>query len=79
MAGVPVQDVDQDAQKQFVMRTLETRFGDRVDHDVLEAVVDADFARFEHAPIRDFVPVLVEKDVRERILRRPTFAERAEA
>ena len=79
MTDVVIGQQDEEAQKQQVMRTLETRFGDVVDHDVLEAVVDADFARFDDAPIREFVPVLVEKDVCEPNLRRPVIAERAES
>ena len=76
--GEPIEGQGVEVQKRFVMSSLEAEFGDAVDHDVLEAVVDADFARFDDATIKDFVPVLVEKDVRERILRRPAFAGRAE-
>ncbi len=72
------EDRDAQVQKRFVLRSREARFGDSVDLHVLEAVVDADFARFDGAPIRDFVAVLVEKEVRERILRRPALAGRAE-
>ncbi len=75
-AEIDVQDVK--VQKRFVMSSLEAEFGDAIDHHVLEAVVDADFARFDDAPIKDFIPVLVEKDVRERILRRPALVGRAE-
>jgi hypothetical protein len=65
-------------QKRAVLSSLEIEFGDAVDHEVLEAVVDADFARFQDALIKDFIPVLVAKDVREQILRRPTLTGRAE-
>jgi hypothetical protein len=65
-------------QKRRVMTSLEAQFGEAVDHHVLEAVVDADFALYDNAHVRDFVPVLVEKDVRERIRRRPALVGRAE-
>jgi hypothetical protein len=65
-------------QKRAVLSSLEIEFGDAVDHEVLEAVVEADFARFQDALIKDFIPVLVAKDVREQILRRPTLTGRAE-
>jgi hypothetical protein len=70
-------DSDMTVQKRHVMDALKTQFGDAVDPDVLEAVVEADFARFEDATIKDLVPVLVEKDVRERIVRRPALAGRS--
>jgi len=65
-------------QKHRVMMSLEAQFGEAVDHHVLEAVVDADFAMYDDAHVKDFVPVLVEKDVRARILRRPALVGRAE-
>jgi hypothetical protein len=66
-------------QKRRVMTSLEAQFGEAVDQHVLQAVVDADFALYENAHVKDFVPVLVEKDVRARILRRPALVGRAEA
>ncbi len=77
MTSAAIDGQDPEAQKRFVMSSLEAQFGDAIDHHVLEAVVDADFARFDDAHIKDFVPVLVEKDVRERILHRPALVGRA--
>jgi hypothetical protein len=43
-----------------------------VDDDTLTEIVRADFTRYDPARIRDFVPVLVEGEVRERLPGRPT-------
>ena len=77
-SGVTSDQEQTEMQKRAVLSSLEIEFGDAVDHEVLEAVVDADFARFQDALIKDFIPVLVAKDVREQILRRPTLTGRAE-
>jgi hypothetical protein len=41
-----------------------------VDADTLRAVVEVHARRFADAPIRDFVPMLVTRDVRRSLLRR---------
>ncbi len=51
-----------------VVEALEGRV-DAVDRDTLIAVVEADFRRYDGARIKDFVPVLVERDVRAQLLR----------
>jgi hypothetical protein len=51
-----------------VVGLLEAGVGRAVSHDSLHAAVEADFERFEDAHIRDFIPVLVENDLRDRIL-----------
>ena len=51
-----------------VVHRLEAGVGRAVDHDRLQAVVEQDFHRFDDARIRDFIPVLVENDIRARIL-----------
>jgi hypothetical protein len=56
------QDVEQ------VMVSLEAGVGRAVDHDQLQAAVEADFRRFDGARIRDFVPVLVQNGIRARIM-----------
>jgi hypothetical protein len=43
--------------------------GTRVDVETLAMVVRADFQRYESARIRDFIPALVERDIRDRLLR----------
>ena len=53
----------------LVVDSLEAGVGrGGVDHETLAAVVAADFRRFDSARIKDFVPVLVENDIRARIL-----------
>jgi hypothetical protein len=53
-----------------VVDALAARVDPAVDHDTLTAVVEADFKRYESARIKDFVPVLVERDIRERLVLR---------
>ena len=53
----------------LVVDSLEAGVGrGGVDHDTLAAAVAADFSRYASARIRDFVPVLVEHNVRDRLL-----------
>lgn len=52
-----------------VVGLLEAGVGSDVSHDALQAAVEADFERFDDARIKDFVPVLVENDMRARIMR----------
>jgi hypothetical protein len=58
-------DVEQ--QRRVVVDALEARFGDVVDRQTLDAVVQADFSRYAQARVKDFVPVLVERDVSARL------------
>ncbi len=62
-----------------VVRALETGVGNAVDRDILAAVVKADFDRYAAtARIQAFVPILVEREVRARILKhRMTSPQRA--
>jgi uncharacterized membrane protein YheB (UPF0754 family) len=53
----------------LVVEDLESRFGEVVDHSTLRAVVEARAHRFDEAPIQDFVPLLVEREVRESLVR----------
>jgi hypothetical protein len=59
-----------DAREAVVVDALETRFGDRVDRTTLEALVSAQFARWSQARIRDFLPILAEKQLRQRLTHR---------
>lgn len=53
----------------LVVDSLESGVGRGVvDHDTLTAVVAENFTRYASARIRDFVPVLVEHNVRDRLL-----------
>jgi hypothetical protein len=55
-------------QVRSVVESLESRVKTPVDHDTLTAVVEADFHRYDSARIKDFVPALVERDVRARLV-----------
>lgn len=55
-------------QVRSVVESLESRAKTPVDHDTLTAVVEADFHRYDSARIKDFVPALVERDVRARLV-----------
>jgi hypothetical protein len=56
----------------LIVSSLKDRVETPVEDDILAEVVRADFKRYASARIRDFVPALVERDVRERLLRRPS-------
>ncbi len=66
------QDESNEKKVALIVSTLRDRLHTPVDDDTLTEFVRADFTRYEQARIRDFIPVLVERDVRERLLRRPT-------
>jgi Arc/MetJ family transcription regulator len=55
---------------EFIVSSLRDRVETPVEDDILAEVVRADFKRYDSARIKDFVPALVERDVRERLLRR---------
>ena len=63
--GEAVMDIKQ---VRSVVESLERRVKTPVDHDTLTAVVEADFHRYDSARIKDFVPALVERDVRARLI-----------
>jgi hypothetical protein len=42
-------------------------FGGAVDRGTIVDAVDEEFARYVAAPVQDFVPLLVERDVRARL------------
>jgi hypothetical protein len=54
----------------LIVESVQSRIDQPVDADTLSAVVAADFKRYDSARIKDFVPALVERDVRDRLLRR---------
>ena len=54
-----------------VVAAIEADYPDQIDHETLNAVVVADFDRYTaNAKIIDFVPLFVERDVRERLAKR---------
>jgi hypothetical protein len=67
-SGEVANDAQQQKTVERVVGLLEAGVARRVDHDRLRAAVEADFHRFDGARIRDFIPVLVESDIRARIL-----------
>jgi len=54
-----------------IVRSLRERVETPVDEQTLTEVVEADFTRYDSARIKEFVPALVERDVREQLLRGP--------
>lgn len=63
-----------------VMRTvgrLRERFADRVEPAVLEARVRARFATFDGVHVRDFVPIIVEREMTTELLGAVPFTARA--
>lgn len=59
----------QHAQVEQLSLELEAEFGELVDSDTLRVVVEARAQRFDDAPVQDFVPLLVEREVREALKR----------
>lgn len=57
---------EENAAVEKVVERLEERFPD-VDPSVVEHVVDEEHHNLDGNPIRDFVPVLVEHEARDRI------------
>ena len=56
---------------ELVVESLQGRLGGAVAPDRIRAEVEAEFAAFSEARIREFVPVLVETHVRTRLARAP--------
>jgi hypothetical protein len=54
---------------EHVVASLQNLLGSTVEPDVIRAEVEAEFASYSQARIFDFVPVLVETRVRERLTR----------
>ena len=64
---------------EIVTRSLNARLGAAVDPALIRAEVQAEFASYSQAPVRDFIPLLVEKRVRARLRVRLRLSESAEA
>jgi hypothetical protein len=56
---------------ELVVRSLLARLGATVEPDLIRAEVEAGFAAYSHARVREFVPVLVEARVRSRLAHSP--------
>jgi hypothetical protein len=56
---------------ELVVQSLQARFGATVDLDLIRAEVEAGFAGYSHARVREFVPILVETRVRSRLSQPP--------
>jgi hypothetical protein len=56
---------------ELVVRSLRTRLGAAVGLDLIRAEVETGFAAYSQARVRDFVPILVEAEVRSRLVRPP--------
>jgi hypothetical protein len=54
---------------ELVVQSLQARLGTSVEPDLIRAEVEAGFAAYSQARIREFVPVLVESRVRSRLVR----------
>ena len=56
---------------ELVVRSLQTRLDGAVSPERIRAEVEAEFAAFSEARIREYVPVLVETRVRARLTQTP--------
>jgi hypothetical protein len=52
---------------ELVVQSLQVRFGTSVDTAFIATVVEAEFATYGSARIREFVPILVETHVQTRL------------
>lgn len=57
---------DEDPDTELIIERLEERFP-ASDADHVKEIVDQEEERFAGAPVRDFVPVLVEREAREQL------------
>jgi hypothetical protein len=67
-AGGPAAEASQDRHIELVVVSLQVRLGASVDPTLIRAEVEAQFAAYAHARIRDYIPVLVEAQVRSRLV-----------
>lgn len=58
--------IDEDREAQEIIDRLSARYPDQPEANVVEAVNEAR-SRFETAKVRDFVPVLVEREAKARL------------
>lgn len=56
---------------------LSARFADRIEPTALEARVRERFASLAGAPVQEFVPILVEREIRCELLGAPPLTARA--
>jgi len=59
-----------DRRVESVIESLQRRFGEVVEPGLIRALVEAGFAFYSQARVREFVPVLVEARVRSDLVRR---------
>jgi hypothetical protein len=59
-----MRDVDQDHELDLIVDRLEQQFQDSIPEPELRGVARSQFAAFDRAPIREFVPVFVERRLR---------------
>jgi hypothetical protein len=64
----PVNEPSWERRIELVVQSLRTRLGTTVEPDLIRAEVEAGFAAYSQARIREFVPVLVESRARSRLV-----------
>lgn len=64
-----IQHVDEAVQLTTVRAALQRRFAGRVSDETISREVDQGLAEFSGAPVRAFVPVLLQKRVTDRLRR----------
>ena len=57
-------------QIEMVVQSLQVRLGVSINLALIRSEVESEFATFEATRVRDFVPILVEARVHERLCRR---------
>lgn len=64
-----IQQVDEAVQLSTVRAALQRRFAGRVSEETIALEVDQGLAEFSDAPVRTFIPVLLQKQVTDRLRR----------
>jgi len=64
-----IQRVDEAVQLSTVRAALQRRFGGRVSEETIALEVDQGLAQFSDASVRTFIPVLLQKQVTDRLRR----------
>ncbi|GAC1445516.1 MAG: hypothetical protein NVS3B26_24190 [Mycobacteriales bacterium] len=72
MATQPEPHVNERQQVQTVEAALQRRFAGKVPADAISTAISQELAEFDEAPVRTFVPLLVHKQVRERLRHTPS-------
>ena len=73
-AAAPVTDATREEwtrRIELIVQSIQARLAGAVEPELIRTEVVAEFGAYSGAPVRDFIPILVEARVRARLLRAP--------